>query len=151
MRMMLVGLAASAGAVALAAPAAAQVQGQAQMLTDGGFHAGFDGGFRHSGRVGPGDFRGGDRVFIRRDRDHGGDHDGDRRRRHRGDRDRDGTVFVNDWYGGEWALYNNRSWESDSYNDWWHDRPDRAFPRWVRHNKDCAPDRMWWSGGGWHC
>jgi len=54
-------------------------------------------------------------------------------------------------YGGEWALYNNRSWESDSYNDWWHDRPDRAFPRWVRHNQDCAPERMWWSGEGWHC
>jgi hypothetical protein len=52
-------------------------------------------------------------------------------------------------YGGEWALYNNRSWESDSYNDWWHDRPDRAYPRWMSNNKDCA--RMWWSGGGWRC
>lgn len=52
---------------------------------------------------------------------------------------------------GEWALYNNRSWDSDSYNDWWHDRPDRAFPRWVRHNQNCTPDRMWWSGSGWHC
>src|ERR1044071_686488 len=57
---------------------------------------------------------------------------------------------VMDWYGGEWALYNNRSWDPDSYNDWWHDRPDRAFPRWVQHNEDCTPDRMWWSGSGWH-
>jgi hypothetical protein len=75
----------------------------------------------------------------------GGRHD--RRRDRRGDCN-DGFLFG---YGGEWALYNNRSWESDSYNDWWHDRPDRAFPRWVRHNRNCAPDRMWWSGEGWHC
>ena len=55
---------------------------------------------------------------------------------------------------GEWALYNNRSWNSDSYNDWWHDRPDRAFPRWVleqRARGTCTADRMWWSGSGWHC
>ena len=54
---------------------------------------------------------------------------------------------------GEWALYNNRSWAPDSYNDWWHDRPDRAFPRWVQEQRGgaCAPDRMWWSGGGWRC
>ena len=60
----------------------------------------------------------------------------------------DGIVVL-DVYGGEWALYNNRTWQSDSYNDWWHDRPDRAFPRWVQHNENCA--RMWWSGGGWRC
>jgi hypothetical protein len=71
--------------------------------------------------------------------------DGDRRR------SRCRTDVVMDWYGGEWALYNNRNWESDSYNDWWHDRPDRAYPRWVQHNRDCASDRMWWSGQGWHC
>lgn len=55
---------------------------------------------------------------------------------------------------GEWALYNNRSWEPNSYNDWWHDRPDRAFPRWVieQHARGtCDADRMWWSGSGWHC
>jgi hypothetical protein len=54
------------------------------------------------------------------------------------------TDVVMDWYGGEWALYNNRSWESDSYNDWWHDRPDRAYPRWMSRNQDCA--RQWYSG-----
>ncbi len=75
----------------------------------------------------------------------GGRHD---RRRHR--RADCGDDFL-PWYGGEWALYNNRSWESDSYNDWWHDRPDRAYPRWVRHNQGCDPERMWWSGDGWHC
>ena len=78
------------------------------------------------------------------------------RRDRRSDRD-----FVCDGFGsglvyddGQWALYNNRSWEPDSYNDWWNDRPDRAYPRWVqeqRRSGTCDPDRMWWSGSGWHC
>ena len=55
---------------------------------------------------------------------------------------------------GTWALYNNQSWGPDSFNDWWNDRPDRAYPRWVREQRrrgTCDPDRMWWSGAGWHC
>ena len=81
-------------------------------------------------------------------------HDGDR---HHG---RDGTSFhcgLGDGWAyadGQWALYNNRSWDPDSYNDWWHDRPDRAYPRWVQQQRmqgSCQPDRMWWSGTGWHC
>lgn len=66
----------------------------------------------------------------------------DRRRRHG-----DGTlgVWVN---GGEWAHYNNRSFQSDSYNDWWHDQPWRSQPAWVRNNQGC---RAYWSGGGWRC
>ena len=80
-----------------------------------------------------------------------GRHDGDRSRHRRGRDDRrDRDVVVGDWgYGGEWALYNNRSFEPDSYNDWWHDRPDRAFPRWMQNNENC--ERVWWSGGGWRC
>ena len=64
---------------------------------------------------------------------------------------RSGTVVVGDLnhYGGEWALYNNRSFESDSYNDWWHDRPDRAYPRWMSNNQDCQ--RQYWTGNGWRC
>ena len=61
----------------------------------------------------------------------------------------DGAFIA--WAPEAWALYNNRSWDSDSYNDWWHDRPDRAYPRWIQHNQNCTPDRMWWSGSGWHC
>jgi len=53
------------------------------------------------------------------------------------------------WYGGEWALYNNRTWEADSYNDWWHDRPDRAYPAWMRRNQDCS--RQWYSGDTLSC
>jgi hypothetical protein len=62
----------------------------------------------------------------------------------------DGWAYAD----GSWALYNNRSWEPNSYNDWWHDRPDRAYPRWVTEQRmrgTCDPDRMWWSGSGWHC
>lgn len=53
------------------------------------------------------------------------------------------------WYGGEWAQYNNRTWEADSYNDWWHDRPDRAYPAWMRHNEGCA--RKWYGGDTLRC
>ena len=77
---------------------------------------------------------------------HGGfGHDG--RDGHR--RRRSGTVVVGGWGNEGWAMYNNRTFEPDSYNDWWHDRPDRAFPRWMQSNGNCQ--RMWWSGGGWRC
>ena len=64
---------------------------------------------------------------------------------------RNGSVVVDSlgYYGGEWALHNNRSFESDSYNDWWHDRPDRACPRWMSQNQDCQ--RQYWTGAGWRC
>jgi len=63
------------------------------------------------------------------------------RRRLRGTSD---TVFVydRDWEG-------DSAWRSNSFNDWWHERPDRSMPRWVRNNQNC--ERMWWSGGGWRC
>lgn len=77
--------------------------------------------------------------------DRGWDGHGGRHRRSRG---------VTIWSGGAWASdawaeYNNRSWQSDSFNDWWHDQPERAFPRWLQNNQDCQ--RIWWSGGGWRC
>ena len=64
--------------------------------------------------------------------------------------DRGDLVYLD----SGWALYNNRTFEPDSYNDWWHDRPDRALPRWVQEQGargTCDPDRMWWSGAGWRC
>src|SRR5437899_48378 len=70
--------------------------------------------------------------------------DGDRRRFNRCR-----TDVVMDWNGGEWALYNNRSFAPDSYNDWWHDRPDRAYPAWMRRNQDCQ--RQWFSGNVLTC
>ena len=71
-------------------------------------------------------------------------------RRDRRDRRFDDDAQIGTWVdGGEWALYNNRSWAPDSYNDWWHDRPDRAYPRWMLSNQNC--ERKWWSGSGWKC
>ena len=71
------------------------------------------------------------------------------RRRHRGFPQ---TVVVGDWgRHGAWAAYNNRTFEADSYNDWWHERPHRSYPRWVRSNQHCDPERMWWGGGVWRC
>ena len=87
-------------------------------------------------------------------RAHGG-HEGwrdgrtaDRRdRRGRYPRYRYGNGFA--YYGGEWALYNNRSFEPDSYNDWWHERPERSLPRWTRNNGDCR--QQYWTSAGWTC
>lgn len=63
---------------------------------------------------------------------------------------RRGNGEIGTWInGGEWALYNNRTWEADSYNDWWHDRPERAYPAWMRRNQDCA--RQWYSGDTLTC
>jgi hypothetical protein len=67
----------------------------------------------------------------------------------RGGRDVCRSDVVLDWYGGEWALYNNRSWAPDSYNDWWHDNPRRAYPAWMQRNQDCA--RKWYAGDTLSC
>ena len=69
-----------------------------------------------------------------------GDHHFDRRSGH------GGGIWIN---GGEWARYNNPSFQSDGYNDWWHDRPDRAYPAWVRNNQNCA--RQWYAGTTLRC
>jgi hypothetical protein len=76
--------------------------------------------------------------------------DGGHRRRHR--RDRGDTIVLGDgwgWNSGQWALYNNRTFESDSYNDWWHDQPSRAYPRWMSQNLGC--DKPWYSGDVLRC
>jgi hypothetical protein len=78
-------------------------------------------------------------------------------RHHHGDGHMHAVVSDCAVFGAAWGYYDpelNRSWDSDSYNDWWQDRPDRAIPRWVQEQRmrgTCDPDRMWWSGSGWHC
>ena len=52
-------------------------------------------------------------------------------------------------YGGEWARWNIRTFESDSYNDWWHDKPWRSYPRWTTQNLGC--DKPWYSGDILRC
>ena len=94
-------------------------------------------------------FRGDFRCETGR-RDHDGRRDGSRDRRSRGD-----CVFVGGNLGYlDYGDYDaNRSFNPNLWNDWWHDRPDRAYPRWVQEQRggNCTEDRMWWSGSGWHC
>lgn len=84
-------------------------------------------------------------------RGHGDDHDGDRHHGRRdGGRGLCGDFVLGGWgYDEAWALYNNRSWESDSYNDWWHDQPWRSYPRWMQKNQDCS--RAWYAGDTLRC
>lgn len=70
----------------------------------------------------------------------GGDRRDDRRRHHNDD------AFIYDYYR---EYQGDTVWRSDSFNDWWHDRPDRAYPHWMVANQNC--DRMWWGGGTWRC
>ena len=67
--------------------------------------------------------------------------------------DRHHGRFSRD-FGGAYIAYDrdwqgDTAWRSDSFNDWWHDRPDRAFPRWMQNNQNC--ERKYWAGGGWRC
>jgi len=72
--------------------------------------------------------------------------------RSRNDHGRNGhSSSDGGWWGGWYDPDLNRSWDEDSYNDWWHDRPDRAYPRWVQHNDGCEENRMWQGGGVWRC
>jgi hypothetical protein len=57
------------------------------------------------------------------DRHHGGGFSG-----HRDHHDHF-AYFDGDSYGD--YGFDNSSWHSDSYNDWWHDQPWRAYPRWL--------------------
>lgn len=75
-----------------------------------------------------------------RDRDH------DRRDRRR---DRFGNSIAIGDYGYSADFDGNRGFDPDKYNDWWHERPHRAFPRWMAFNENCQ--RQWWSGGAWRC
>ena len=76
---------------------------------------------------------------------HDGSGFGDRRRRGTSSSSSSSGIWVN---GGEWARYNNQTFKSDGFNDWWHDQPWRSQPAWVRNNQQC---QMYWSGGGWRC
>ncbi len=70
-----------------------------------------------------------------------GRRDGDRDfRRHRGFGD---VVYLDREYQGDTA------WRSDSFNDWWHERPNRAYPAWMQRNQDCQ--RQWSQGNVLTC
>lgn len=69
---------------------------------------------------------------------------GERRDRH--DRRRGGD-FV---YWGEREYQGDTAWRSDSFNDWWHSRPERSMPRWLGANGQTC-ERMYSTGAGWRC
>ena len=129
MRALLLGLApfaalglASAPAAALDPPVSVFTAGSAHGVTvHHGLPPGFEGGYN----------------------DDGPRHDGRRRDGYRSRRHGDSILIYDRDYQGDTA------WRASSYNDWWHDRPDRAFPRWMQNNQNC--ERLWWSGGGWRC
>lgn len=58
----------------------------------------------------------------------------------------DDSAFFYDYYR---EYQGDTVWKSDSFNDWWHDRPDRAYPRWVQNNQNC--ERKWWGGDTLRC
>jgi len=52
-------------------------------------------------------------------------------------------VKLEDFYFDGYSEFDgNRSFDPDRWNDWWHERPDRAFPRWLSRNQDCS--RLWY-------
>jgi len=55
-----------------------------------------------------------------------------------------GAAYGNASYGEYSDFDGNRGFDPDKWNDWWHERPERAFPRWLSRNQDCA--RPWYSG-----
>lgn len=63
-----------------------------------------------------------------------------RHRRHRGFGD---TIYIDREYQGDTA------WRRTGFNDWWHERPERSFPRWMQNNQGC--ERQWWDGSTLRC
>ena len=67
----------------------------------------------------------------------------------RGHGDRRGRRDRGFTYVGPIEYQGDSAWRPDGFNDWWHERPERAYPRWMQSNQNC--DRMWWGGGVWRC
>ena len=67
----------------------------------------------------------------------------DGRRHHRRNRGGDTVLIYDRDYQGDSA------WRPNSFNDWWHERPERAFPRWMQNNQDCQ--KVWYAGSVLRC
>ena len=131
---MLLGLAASAAAVIIApAPASAE------RWSDPSFIAAASVAVHRGDGVSSGKNWGGQGHHSRRYRQWT---DGNRGRH----RDRGGR-FDKSLFLGDYGYYeDNPAWQSEGYNDWWHDRPSRSMPRWTQNNQNCGehpvlPDR----------
>ena len=122
------------GAAALFAAATIPASAHAQRLGESGFTGTTTGGHAAVRNRGFGrDDRG--RGEWRRDRDRA--------------RDRRDRFGRSDFYLPYRDYQGDTLWRPDSFNDWWHERPQRAYPAWMARNKNC--ERMWWSGGDWRC
>ena len=145
MRKMLLGLAASAAVVTLAAPAAAERWSDANFLAAANVtvHRGHgDSNHRRHSREWQ---RAGDEGHHRHHRGrHHRDDFGDRH-----DRDRDDDFVDGGWWYYPQDFDGNRQFDPDKWNDWWHERPARSFPRWVQNNQNC--ERQYYTGAGWRC
>ena len=75
----------------------------------------------------------------------GNDHRPGDRRGPRSRRGFDGIAYS-DW---DRDYQGDTLWRPNSFNDWWHERPNRSFPRWMQNNQNC--ERQWWGGGTWRC
>ena len=64
-------------------------------------------------------------------------------RHHRRNRGHGDILYIDRDYQGDTA------WRSDSFNDWWHDQPNRSFPRWMQNNANC--ERKWWGADQLRC
>jgi hypothetical protein len=64
----------------------------------------------------------------------------------RGDRHRRGNegffIYDRDYQG-------DTAWRSDSFNDWWHEQPERSYPRWMLNNQNC--EKQWYQGDILRC
>ena len=147
MQKMLLGLAVSAAVILPTAPAQAERWSDASFVAAANVtvHRGNDN--RHFGRHGPEWQREGQPS---RHRSHGRRHHRDEGFDRNDRRDRDDDDFVD----GGWWYYpqdfdGNRSFDPDKWNDWWHERPSRSFPRWVQSNQSC--ERQYSTGAGWRC
>lgn len=64
-------------------------------------------------------------------------------RHHRRSRGNGDLLYVDREYQGDTA------WRSESFNDWWHNDPNRSFPRWMQNNANC--ERKWWGADQLRC
>lgn len=114
--------------LAIAVPASADAQSAPGLQFSARSGSGHHGGLGKGGGFDRRDGRRDDRRDDRRHRRHGDD-----------------VVY----YDGYREYQGDSAWKSDSFNDWWHDRPDRAYPRWVAANQNC--ERKWFAGDTLRC
>jgi hypothetical protein len=82
-------------------------------------------------------------VFVPAPGEFRGDFRFDRHDRRFRNRSSDTILVYDRGYQGDSA------WRADSYNDWWHERTERSYPRWMQNNQNCA--RKWWGGDTLRC